>query len=651
MQDLRDPRVPRRRAARAAAGALALVVLAAIAALRPVLRNGFVNWDDPAVLVDNAHLGQPGIVLWAFSTTLIGHYQPLAWIAWSAVKSIFGLSPVAFHAISLALHVANGLLVFVLAVRLSGESTPRRGAAALCAALVFLLHPAAVEPVAWASAFPYVLSLLLLLLSFLAYVDRRPIVSAALYAASLLARATALGYPLILMIADWYPLERTRRTRLGRLLVEKIPFAALAAAAAAAEWYARDVTPLQDVGVLPRLTLAAAAPFVYLGRMVWPVHLTPLNPLPIAPVVEWTPLALGVAGVAAATVVAWRVRARWPIVLAAWLAYLTLIAPVAGLTPSGLQATADRYLYVPSVLVALVAAAVVERFAAARPLRLAAAAAAAAIVVALGVLTWRQTEYWRDSTTLWTRAVEIDPRNDVATYNLAIALAEAGRSGEAIAWYERTIAIVPDHDLARHNLAILQAADAEREGDRLAAAGRGDEASDRYARALALDPRRSHARAARGMLLMRRGRFGEAAAELRLAMDLGAKDLEVPNALAFALVQQNEDAEAARVLGQAAADHPDDVNVKHNLARLLATAPDPRVRDGARALQLALEVCARTGNRDPRALDTLSAAYAAEGRFDLAREAASRAAARARELGDMETAAAIDARVRAFRRP
>ena len=92
------------------------------------------------------------------------------------------------------------------------------------------------------------------------------------------------------------------------------------------------------------------------------------------------------------------------------------------------------------------------------------------------------------------------------------------------------------------------------------------------------------------------------------------------------------------------------MNVKHNLARLLATAADPRVRDGARALQLALEVCERTGNRDPRALDTLSAAYAAEGRFDLAREAASRAAARARELGDAEAAAAIDRRARSYAR-
>ena len=95
--------------------------------------------------------------------------------------------------------------------------------------------------------------------------------------------------------------------------------------------------------------------------------------------------------------------------------------------------------------------------------------------------------------------------------------------------------------------------------------------------------------------------------------------------------------------------HPDNVNLKHNLARLLATSPDPAVRDAPRAIRLALEVCDRTGNRDPRALDTLAAAYAAAGQLDAARAAASRAFARARELGDQQTAAEIAEHARRYR--
>jgi Flp pilus assembly protein TadD len=630
-----------------------LLALVAIAAFWPVLSNGFVNWDDPAVLVNNPRLASPGIVAWAFSTTLVGHYQPLAWLVWSAAKSLFGLSPMAFHALSLAGHVANGVLVYCVTHRLAGEAGApplHQRTAAVVAASLFLVHPEQVEAVAWASALPYIVSLTALLLAFLAYLDRRLIVSIACYAVSLLVRASAITFPVALALVDLYPLARHRRTSLGRLAVEKIPFAMLAAGAALAESHAREIATFQDVGIGARVTMAVTAPFVYLGRTLLPLRLSPLNPLPISPALDPLPLVFGTAGLVSISVAAWMLRRRWPAFGVGGLAFVVLLAPVAGLTPSGLQATADRYVYLPGVAVALVAGIAVARLLTPDRRGAAGAVLAASVVAALGALTWHQTQHWHDSISLWTRAVDIDPRNDVATYNLASALAEGGRDDEAISRYEQTLRLVPDHDLARQNLAILEAARAEHDGDRLAEAGRLDEASDRYARALALDAKRLHARAARGMLLMRRDRFREAAAELRVAFDGGAADVEIPNALAFALVRIGDSGQAAAVLTRAVATHPDDINLKHNLARLLATTPDSRTRNGELALRLALEVCGRTGNADPRALDTLAAAYAAVGRFDLARDAGLRAAGRARQLGDLETAAEIAAHAQSYRR-
>jgi protein O-mannosyl-transferase len=631
---------------------VAVLAIAAAAALWPVLRNDFVNWDDPAVLLDNPHLAHPGVVAWAFSTTLMGHYQPLAWLAWSAAKSSFGLSPAVFHALSLGVHVANAVVVYAVTVRLAGGSgyrSSQRRAAGLFAGLLFALHPAVVEPVAWASAFPYVLSLLALLLSFLAYICGRPKTSLALYAASSLTRATALGYPIVLLIADRFALDR-RREDLGTRIVEKTPFVAVAALMAVAEWLSRDVTSLREIGVAARLAMAAAAPFVYLWRTLWPVALSPLYVLPIDPSSESMPLALALAGLAAVSAFAWSMRRRWPIVAIGWTLYLALLAPVAGFTPTGLQATADRYMYVPGVVVAVVAGLAIGRAATTRGAGAAAIIAATTAAVALGVLTWTQAQYWNSSTTLWTRVAALDARNDVATYNLAVALADSGRDDDAIAWYERTLALVPDHDLARRHLAILRATQTERRADQLATAGRAGEAAAEYARALALDPKRSHSRAARGMLMMKRGQFREAAADLELAVDAGVTDEEVHNALAFALLQTGDAGRAVTVLERAVASHPDSVNLKHNLARLLATAADPAVRDGSRAVELALDVCARTGNADPRALDTLAAAYAAAGRFESARAAAIRAEARARELGDGDTAAEIASHARSYRR-
>jgi tetratricopeptide (TPR) repeat protein len=271
-------------------------------------------------------------------------------------------------------------------------------------------------------------------------------------------------------------------------------------------------------------------------------------------------------------------------------------------------------------------------------------------LAALAVLSRSQTQYWKDSVALWTRAADVDRGNDVATYNLAVAFGETARDREAMQWYERTLALVPDHDLARKHLETLQAGAAERDADQLAAAGRVAEASDTYRRVLALDPRRTHARAALGMILAQRGQLDAASVELRRALDDGVKDVEVPNVLAFALLQRGEERQAADVFARGMAEHSDNLNLKHNLARLLATASDPQVRDGERALKLASEVCDRTANRDPRALDTLSAAYAAVGRFDLALETGGRAERLARESGDLETADAIAAHARGYRR-
>src|SRR5262249_54698364 len=169
--------------------------------------------------------------------------------------------------------------------------------------------------------------------------------------------------------------------------------------------------------------------------------------------------AVAAAGVAAASALVWRLRRAWPIAVAAWAAYLILLAPIAGLTPTGLQATADRYMYLPNVVLALVAGAAAAHWITPRGLldraNAGVLATAAGVLLACGVLTARQAQFWRSSTVLWSRAIALDPRNDVAAYNLAVAYAGEKNDAAAIEWYERTLALVPDHDLARRNLAVL----------------------------------------------------------------------------------------------------------------------------------------------------------------------------------------------------
>ena len=336
-------------------------------------------------------------------------------------------------------------------MRLKPYTTSRRWRA-----LVWAVHPLRVEPVAWASAMPYSLALLFALLATLAWLDGWAWTAAILVQLSLFSRPLALALPVVLWLI--------RRPSTRRELVALLLALAGAAAAALAESSARLTATLAEVGPGARLTLAATAPWRYLWRTIWPERLTPLDPLALTPQTDALAIALGVGGIVLVSAAAWRWRHRAPLLAGAWVAYLLLLAPAMGLVPSGLQATADRYSYMPGVAlsvalaVALCLRSVSRRRAggagggaggggfgreAGGRVRWVSAVVGFAVVATLATLTWRQSGYWSDSRTLWTRAVELDSRNDVALYNLGAALAEVGQRDEAIARYDQVLAIVP----------------------------------------------------------------------------------------------------------------------------------------------------------------------------------------------------------------
>jgi len=505
--------------------ALVLTLAAVALAFSGVARHEFLNWDDPGVLVRNPSLGAPEVVAWAFGTTHSGHYQPLAWLAWAAVRRGFGAGAAVHHLASLVLHVANAGLVFLLAARLAGVA--RLGAAAqapgaVAAALAFGLHPLRVEPVAWASAFPYVLALLPLLLSLVAYLRFATrgglcwfAAALGLYGVSALCRPMAPGLALVLLILDAW-LGRAADWR--RVALEKAPFAAIGATAALAEAGARHFAPMERVGLVSRIGDAAWAPFVYVGRTLWPSGLTPLDPMPIEPGGSALAAFAGVALLSALTIAAWSLRHRSAALPACWLAFLVLAAPAAGLAPSGLQATADRYTYLPGVVLALLVGGAFARGweVPARRQLLAGIGLIASLALAIGTL--RYLPHWRDSRALWTRALVVDARNDVALYNLALALEESGDEDAAVRRYHELLRLIPDHAPARHNRDRLEAKRLEGDANGLAQSGRLAEAIDVYSRALALDPERLHSRRSRGMALAQLGRFDEAIPDLQAAV-------------------------------------------------------------------------------------------------------------------------------------
>jgi tetratricopeptide (TPR) repeat protein len=639
---------------------LAAIAAAVVATYQRAASFQFLNWDDGAVILDNRSLELPGAAAWAFTTTFMEHYQPLSWLVWAVIKAAYGLDAAAFHTANLVTHVMCVLLLWSVARIVIARATPgitsnRLDAAATAVALLYGLHPLRVEVVAWISALPYALALAFLLASTLAWLRRPSSVHAGrglvpalvLYAASLAARPVALGFPIVLVVLDTWLHKQSVRVSVRKAW----PFAALAAAAAVAEFAARA----PGLGAAPwlyRLQSATSAPFVYLQHTLVPISLTPLDVLPLKPEGSAAIVISALLALYGVSVAAWRCRRRYPAVAAAWVSYLALLAPAVGLVPSGLQATADRYTYLPGIVVAFAVAGAGIHWGTARRRRARLfQAAVAAAVLALAVTAHAAMRPWADSVSLWNRVVLLDPVNDVALYNLGLALTADGRPDEAAARYRDVLAIDPAHADAKANLDRLEAARFEREGNDLA--GRGDlaRAAERYQHALLLDPQRTHAHAARGMALATLGQPAAAMPHLREALRQGENDPAVANALGVLLVQSGDTREARSVFETALAAHPSDISAAHNLARLLLTGAKTPKPDAERALRLARAVVEATGAREPRALDTLATALAANGQIAEAEATNARAAALANAAGDRELAVQIAARGRAYRSP
>jgi Flp pilus assembly protein TadD len=635
-----------------------VVMLAAVAwTYLPAAGFAFLNWDDQSVILQNQSLDFPGAAIWAFATTYMEHYQPLSWLVWAALKARFGLDATAFHVANVLAHVICTALVWGVSRRVFACSAPERSAswhdgAAVAAALLFGLHPLRVEPVAWISAMPYTIALALMLASLLTYMTAHAswpwwVASLLLYTASLGARPVALGFPVVLLVVDATLLRRGPRASLARAW----PFALIAIAAAAVESVAR-VPGLNDTPWPYRVATAATAPFVYLWRTLAPIALTPLDALPTQPAVNAVVLVAAVLALAVVSIAAWTWRHQWPGMSAAWVAYLALLAPAAGLLPSGLQLTADRYTYLPGVVLAIAVAGAGAHWAAGRQGRTRLVTIAFLVVaVASSLASRRALASWSDSVALWTRVVSLQPAHDIGLYNLGSALAAEGRGEEAAARYRQVLALRPDHADARANLDRLDAARLEREGNNLATAGNLFAAADRYRQAVTLDPQRTHSQSGLGMALASLGRIGEAVPALREAIRLGTDDPAVPNTLGVLLLQAGQIREARSVIETALAIHQDDISLAQNLARLLATGRDIDPKDAAVALRLAAAVVQSTGGRNPVAMETLAAALAANGRLAEAVTVNARAAALATAQGDQDLAVQITARGTAYRRP
>lgn len=634
------------------------LVLLTLVAFWPVGKLGFVNLDDygeNGYVVENPHV-HSGVTAaslkWAFTAAHASNWHPLTWISHMLDYQWFGANPAGHHWMNLAWHVANVVLLFGLLLRLTGNVWFAGLAAALWA-----VHPLRVESVAWVSERKDVLSGFFFLVTLLAWTQharssftagggsfwksRYYWLALVAFAGGLMSKPMLVSVPLMLLLVDCWPLQRFATGAARKwLLIEKIPFVALALAACVVTVWAQSrggsIVAMERLPLTWRLINVPLAYIAYLEKIFWPQNLAVFYPYSQMQT-SLAGFALALLVLAGLTWICLRERQRCPWLLVGWLWFGVMLLPVIGIMQVGLQSFADRYTYLPSLgIVMIVSWLLVHCASPSRVMRSVVVVIVAVGLLVLGVGVRRQLSYWNDSVALFRRALVVNGDDPTIRNYLANAYRMAGALDEAIAQYEAILKVAPESAAFQYRLGYL-----------LMQQGRSEAAQDSFAKVLRLDPKHASAHMGLALLLVLEQKIeagqnhfmeamllrpgdGEIRASLAEALRLLGSDrvraslleqlnrqpaAEVHARLAMIALTQNDYAEALRELEAARTLNPDDPEILNQLAWWLATSREPANRDAARAMELAARACALTQNCQARTLMTLGAALARDGRF------------------------------------
>ena len=477
-----------------------LLLVATAYVYAPVRSHPFLYYDDQDYVIDNPHIKQGfnlESVQWAFTRYANGNWHPLTWLSHILDYKMFGLNPAGHHVVNLLLHLVNVALLFWVLWRATGYA----GRSLMVAAL-FALHPINVESVAWVAERKNLLSMFFFLLALGAYRSYalqprlgRFLKVAALYACGLMAKPQVITFPFVLLLWDYWPLERIalraspfafRRNRSGEisgeeriakteernadwrsLLWEKVPLFALSMASAVVTVKAQQAAEAVAATALRlRLENAVVAYVRYLAKAFWPSHLAPMYVYPgnLKLLAAAASLALLVT-VTTLVCVAGNRRRYLPV---GWFWFLGTLVPMIGIVQVGVQAMADRYAYLPFIglfimlcwgvcdlLGAMIQKGKSDGPLARRPaLVLTEALLGLAALLPLTILTHRQLARWKDNVTIWEYTLQVAPENYIAEGNLGVALEKEGRPIEAVPHFFRAVAIRPTDPTGNVELAM-----------------------------------------------------------------------------------------------------------------------------------------------------------------------------------------------------
>lgn len=544
----------------------------------------FVDYDDQLYVTKNFQT-QVGIT-WeniegAFNDLRTTNWHPLTMISHMLDWELFGANAGGHHWTSLIIHIINTALLFLLLNQLTGAMWRSAMVAAL-----FAIHPINVESVAWVAERKNVLSTFFWFLTMLLYVWyvrkpgwRRYLPVFICFALGLMSKPMLVTLPFVLLLVDFWPLNRTTINiqnenqkeiqpslktggkNISFLVLEKIPLFILTAVSICVTIYAaKSASTISHFGLLPlsqRIYNAISSYVLYLKKLFWPTDLAVFYPLVDIQIKQVVPAAVLLIVI---TVICCKYYKKYPYLAVGWFWYLGTLVPVIGLVQVGSQAMADRYAYIPFIGIFIALSWALTEITRNRLAQKIASFLVVIMIVGLSVTTYSQVAYWKNSFSLFERALHVTKGNFIAHVGIGNELIKQSRINEAIDHFYASININPKNPANYMGLVSL--------GNALSLQNKKTEAITAFKQALSINWQCDDAYHRLGFVFFETGRVDEAVVEYQKAIALNNDYPVYHGSLGNAYIKQGKTEEAVKEFKEVLRIQPDNASAHNNLGML-----------------------------------------------------------------------------------
>ncbi len=421
---------------------LAAIMLVTFIAYSLSFSNNFVNWDDDSNILNNQYVQNFDVVN-IFTKTYSNAYRPLTFFTFSAIYQAVGANARPYHIISLFFHLFNIILVFqVFKTLFANHDKDQNSTLALIVAGLFAVHPMMVEAVSWVSALNDVMYVSFFLGGIWMYLKERKVVWVyLLFVLSLFTKPSAIVFPFVLLLIDWYQNGKLDR----KAWMSKLPLVGIAIIFAVISVLARnnseEVSELATTYSFVDRILFAFYGFGFYGvKLFAPVNLSAIHYFPeksggALPTLYYLAPMLSVAVVLA---ILFFKKHRKALIFGFGFYVINLIL-VVQLIPFGRAVVAERYAYLPYIGLFFIIAYLYSLLS--KNLKTYANYGLVAVGLLLAIMSYNRSLVWKDGMALFTDIIEHYPNKAMSYYNLANEYNRQNDYLTALETFDKAIAI------------------------------------------------------------------------------------------------------------------------------------------------------------------------------------------------------------------